>query len=135
MSAHRYYNYMYTHYTSSLLTQRVDAANNCHDILLNFIVSHVTRRPPVKLTQRKQFRESSLIGNGASALVGQGSGKLSAWGDQQRFTQRQICMEEFVSIFGYMPLLRSQMRMDPLLFKDPVSNLRKKYRKIELVVN
>ena len=119
---------MYTHYTSNLLTQRVDAANNCHDLLLNFLVSHITRRPPIKLTQRKQFRESALSSN-SGVVAG------AAWGEQQHFAQRQTCMEEFVSIFGYMPLLRSQMRMDPLLFKDPVSNLRKKYRKIELVVN
>ena len=127
----RYYNYMYTHYASSLLTQRVDAANNCHDILLNFLVAHVTRRPPIKLTQRKHYRESAL----PTTTTTNNSGKGSAWADQQHFAQRQTCLEEFVSIFGYMPLLRSQLRMDPLLFKDPVSNLRKKYRKIELVIN
>lgn len=142
---HRYYNYMYTHYASTMLTQRVDASNNCHDILLNFIVSHVTRRPPIKLTQRKQYRDSALGSSGhavgSNPANGGSSGnvvtgnKLSAWAEQQHFTQRQTCMEEFVSLFGYMPLLRSKTRMDPLLFKDPVSILRKKYRKIELVVN
>ncbi|KAJ8979881.1 hypothetical protein NQ317_017504 [Molorchus minor] len=34
-----------------------------------------------------------------------------------------------------MPLLRSNLRLDPVLFKDPVSNKRKKYRRIELVGN
>lgn len=32
-----------------------------------------------------------------------------------------------------MPLVRSNMRLDPILYRDPVSNLRKKYRQIELV--
>lgn len=32
-----------------------------------------------------------------------------------------------------MPLIRSNLRMDPMLYRDPVSNLRKKYRQIELV--
>ncbi|XP_076457051.1 exostosin-1a-like [Babylonia areolata] len=141
---HRYYNHLYTHYASRLLTQRVEATNNCHHILLNFLVSHVTRRPPIKLTQRKQYRESAL-GTGGGGVGGGGGGedsangsannRLWAWGEQQAFTQRQTCMDEFVSVFGYMPLLRSSVRMDPLLFKDPVSNLRKKYRRIELVVN
>nr|KAG5698888.1 hypothetical protein BaRGS_006782 [Batillaria attramentaria] len=133
---HRYYNYMYTHYASTMLTQRVDASSNCHDILLNFLVSHVTRRPPVKLTQRKQYRESALTNSVAPGGGAAPNGnKLSAWSEQQHFAQRQTCMEEFVSLFGYMPLLRAKSRMDPLLFKDPVSNLRKKYRKIELVQN
>jgi hypothetical protein len=30
------------------------------------------------------------------------------------------------------PKLHLQVRLDPVLFKDPVSNLRKKYRKMEL---
>jgi glucuronyl/N-acetylglucosaminyl transferase EXT1 len=38
-----------------------------------------------------------------------------------------------VAGFGYMPLLKSATRMDPILFKDPVSNFRKKYRKLELI--
>ncbi|XP_076437900.1 exostosin-1a-like [Babylonia areolata] len=123
---HRYYHHLYTHYTSSLLTQRVDAANECHDILFNFLVAHVTRRPPIKVTQRKQFRESAPGGADSQA---------ARWSAQQRFAQRQRCVEEFVSVFGYMPLVSSLMRLDPLLFKDPVSNLRKKYRKIEMVVS
>lgn len=32
-----------------------------------------------------------------------------------------------------MPLLRSNVRLDPVLYRDPVSNLRKKYRQIEQV--
>ncbi|KAL8558763.1 hypothetical protein ACOMHN_043706 [Nucella lapillus] len=140
-----YYNHLYTHYTSKLLTQRVEAANNCHHILLNFLVSHVTRRPPVKLTQRKQYRQSALTednnnnnnNNNGGGEAGNGSSSRAGvvWEEHQRFWQRQTCMEEFVSVLGYMPLLRTRLRMDPLLFKDPVSNLRKKYRRIELVVN
>lgn len=122
---------MYTHHVSRLLTQRVDASSNCHDILMNFLVSHVTRRTPIKLTQRKQYRELALGTGGGPGEVS--SSKLSSWTDQQHFAQRQTCVEEFVSLFGYMPLIRSKLRMDPLLFKDPVSNFRKKYRRIELI--
>ena len=40
---------------------------------------------------------------------------------------RQTCINTFVSLFGYMPLIRSAIRLDPVLYKDPVSNLWKKY--------
>jgi hypothetical protein len=60
--------------------------------------------------------------------------KLSAWTEQQHFLQRQACIHDFTVIMGYMPLIKSQARLDPLLFKDQVSNMRKKYKRIELVV-
>jgi len=62
-------------------------------------------------------------------------GFRSPWNDPDHFIQRQTCMNTFVAVFGYMPLLRSNTRLDPVLFKDSVSNLRKKYRQIELVSN
>lgn len=39
----------------------------------------------------------------------------------------------FFSFYSYMPLIRSNLRLDPVLYRDSVSNLRKKYRQIELV--
>ena len=55
------------------------------------------------------------------------------WNDPDHFIQRQSCLNTFVAVFGYMPLLKSNMRLDPVLYKDAVSNLRKKYRQIELI--
>jgi hypothetical protein len=54
---HRYYNFLYTHWLSPLLHKTVEQSQNCEDILMNFLVSHVTRRPPIKVTQRKQYKE------------------------------------------------------------------------------
>ncbi|GAB6028164.1 hypothetical protein CHUAL_002371 [Chamberlinius hualienensis] len=121
---HRYYNYLYTHYLSGLLHKTVDQSQNCEDILLNFLVSHVTKLPPIKVTQRKQYKESMLPGSKSYP---------TPWNDPDHFIQRQSCINTFASIFGYMPLVRSNMRLDPVLYKDPVSNLRKKYKKLELV--
>ncbi|CAG5106794.1 Similar to ttv: Exostosin-1 (Drosophila melanogaster) [Cotesia congregata] len=120
---HRYYNTLYTESLSSTLHKTVEQSQNCEDILMNFLVSHVTRRPPIKVTQRKLYKDTTA------------AGIRSSWNDPDHFTQRQTCMNTFVAVFGYMPLLRSNMRLDPVLFKDPVSNLRKKYRQIELVSN
>lgn len=118
---HRYYNYLYTDWLSPLLHKTVEQSQNCEDILMNFLVSHVTRRPPIKVTQRKQYKEQPSIGS------------RSPWNDPDHFIQRQTCLNTFAAVFGYMPLLRSNLRLDPVLFKDPVSNKRKKYRRIELV--
>ncbi|XP_076262706.1 exostosin glycosyltransferase 1 ttv [Rhynchophorus ferrugineus] len=118
---HRYYNYLYTEWLSPLLHKTVEQSQNCEDILMNFLVSHVTRRPPIKVTQRKQYKEQPSAGS------------WSPWNDPDHFIQRQTCLNTFAAVFGYMPLLRSNLRLDPVLFKDSVSYKRKKYRKIESV--
>ena len=59
---HRYYNYLYWHWLSPLLHKTVEQSQNCEDILMNFLVSHVTRRPPIKVTQRKQYKDQPAGG-------------------------------------------------------------------------
>lgn len=59
---HRYYNALFSKVLSPSLQNMVDSAGNCEDILMNFLVSHVTRRPPIKVTQRKQYKETSPSG-------------------------------------------------------------------------
>ncbi|XP_017929987.2 exostosin-1 [Manacus vitellinus] len=118
---HKYYHYLYTHYLPASLKNMVDQLANCEDILMNFLVSAVTKLPPIKVTQKKQYKET---------MMGQAS-RASRWADPDHFAQRQSCMNTFASWFGYMPLIHSQMRLDPVLFKDQVSILRKKYRDIE----
>ncbi|KAG9345031.1 hypothetical protein JZ751_009571 [Albula glossodonta] len=118
---HRYYHYLYTNYLPTSLKSLVDQLANCEDILMNFLVSAVTKLPPIKVTQKKQYKET---------MMGQTS-RASRWADPDHFAQRQTCMNKFASWFGSMPLVHSQMRLDPVLFKDQVSILRKKYRDIE----
>lgn len=36
--------------------QAVRRARNCEDILLNCLVAHLTRRPPLKLAQRRRYK-------------------------------------------------------------------------------
>ncbi|KPP69070.1 hypothetical protein Z043_112199, partial [Scleropages formosus] len=117
----RYYHYLFTHYLPASLVNMVDRMANCEDILMNFLVSAVTKLPPIKVTQKKQYKET---------MMQQGS-KTSRWADPDHFAQRQTCMNAFSSWFGFMPLVHSQVRLDPVLFKDQVSILRKKYRDIE----
>uniref|UniRef100_A0A3Q1CBN4 Exostosin glycosyltransferase 1 n=1 Tax=Amphiprion ocellaris TaxID=80972 RepID=A0A3Q1CBN4_AMPOC len=133
---HRYYHYLYTNYLPSSLKNMVDQLANCEDILMNFLVSAVTKLPPIKVTQKKQYKETMMgqVRNTRSTPVNtcsSPSSRASRWADPDHFAQRQTCMNKFASWFGAMPLVHSQMRLDPVLFKDQVSILRKKYRDIE----
>ena len=42
-------------------------------------------------------------------------------------------MNKFFEDFGYMPLMTSQLRLDPTLYKDNVAAWRKQYKSIEVV--
>ena len=94
---------------------------------MNFLVSHITKQPPIKVTQRTLYKEAyrDVYTPVSSTDV--------RWLDSEHFRQRQICMTAFTQTLGYMPLVRSSMRLDPLLFKDPVSISRKKYKQLEQV--
>lgn len=47
---HKYYLYMYTYYLPQAIRDMVDEYMNCEDIAMNFLVSHITRQPPVKVS-------------------------------------------------------------------------------------
>ncbi|XP_019729223.1 exostosin-1c [Hippocampus comes] len=118
---HRYYHYLFSHYLPQSLRTIVDHTSNCEDILMNFLVSAVTRLPPIKVAQRKQYKE----------LPSPQATKNVPWANPEHFNQRQECINTFANWFGYMPLVHSQFRLDPVLFKDQVSVLRKKYKDLE----
>ncbi|TKS75444.1 Exostosin-1a [Collichthys lucidus] len=220
---HRYYHYLFTHYVPANLLTTVDRMANCEDILMNFLVSAVTKQPPIKVTQKKQYKETMMTqfiraaalhlalshplfklihqrppedcplpalqsisdnqalmkmkmdhpmldqikdyarwwyslhqssfpasywrrfsrrepagqvdrlcqDDGPLILLEEQGSKASRWADPDHFAQRQTCMNAFSHWLGFMPLVHSQMRLDPVLFRDQVSILRKKYRDIE----
>lgn len=55
------------------------------------------------------------------------------WTDPSHFHQRSVCLNTFASLLGHIPLKHSNLRLDPVLFKDKVSMQRKKYRQIEKI--
>uniref|UniRef100_A0A0K2T4E7 Exostosin1blike [Oryzias latipes] n=2 Tax=Lepeophtheirus salmonis TaxID=72036 RepID=A0A0K2T4E7_LEPSM len=116
---HRYYHTLYYKASPPGTKELVNKLKNCEDILMNFLVSSITKKSPIKVTQRKQFKYAKRDSSFTSK--------------NECFNQRQECINHFASKFGYMPLKKSSVRFDPLLFKDHVSSSRKKYRRIDLI--
>ncbi|XP_019658431.1 exostosin-like 1 isoform X2 [Ailuropoda melanoleuca] len=99
---HRYYHTLLTHSLPEALRTLADEAPTCADILMNFLVAAVTKLPPIKTP-----------------------------GGPESQPPAQDCINQMAAEFGSMPLVSSRLRLDPVLFKDPVSVLRKKYRSLE----
>lgn len=124
---HKYYLHLYTEWLPADVKNMVDTLNNCEDLLMNMLVSHVTRLPPIKVTQRKQYKDTAT----SMKFHLEEGGVIPQWSNPQHFSERQRCMSSFVESFGYMPLVWSGTRFDPTLYKDKVSVLRKRYPLIE----
>lgn len=100
---HKYYSYQYTFKMAHSIREIVDRYMNCEDIAMNFLVAHLTRKPPIKVTSRWTFHCSGCANS------------LSE--DDSHFTERHECLNLFTSIYGYMPLMSTQHRADSVLFK------------------
>ncbi|XP_061870433.1 exostosin-like 1 isoform X3 [Colius striatus] len=118
---HRYYHNLFTEFLPAGLRELVDGLATCEDILMNVLVAAVTKLPPIKVTQQKQHKD--IIPQQVKGTARMASG--------QHFSQQQDCLNQLADWFGYMPLVSSQLRLDPVLFKDQVSVLRKKYSRLE----
>ena len=95
----------------------VERHGACEDLAMNFLVADVTSLAPIKVLPQKSYREMPISKMPKHSKV---------------FEIKQKCMATLEEVFGYMPLKKSQARMDPLLYRDPVSNLRKRYRLLEV---
>merc|ERR1719470_391031 len=86
---HKYYSYIYSEV-----------------IAMNFLISHITRQPPVKVTSRWTFRCPGC--------------PVSLSEDDSHFQERHKCINFFSRVYGYMPLLYTQYRADSVLFKTRI---------------
>ncbi|EMP32545.1 Exostosin-like 3 [Chelonia mydas] len=100
---HKYYAYLYSYVMPQAIRDMVDEYINCEDIAMNFLVSHITRKPPIKVTSRWTFRCPGC----PQALSH----------DDSHFHERHKCINFFVKVYGHMPLLYTQFRVDSVLFK------------------
>ena len=49
----QYYAYLYSYVMPQAIRDMVDEYINCEDIAMNFLVSHITRKPPIKVGPRR----------------------------------------------------------------------------------
>ena len=50
----QYYAYLYSYVMPQAIRDMVDEYINCEDIAMNFLVSHLTRKPPIKVKRRME---------------------------------------------------------------------------------
>ena len=106
---YRYYLYLYSHWLPQPLRYLVTQLDGCGDILINFLASHVTRRPPIRIARRPGRHGNTEL--------------FISTSESSPYHTRQYCMRTFTEQFGYMPLIRSSVRLEPLLYRDPVLSL------------
>uniref|UniRef100_A0AAG5DJ14 Exostosin-2 n=1 Tax=Anopheles atroparvus TaxID=41427 RepID=A0AAG5DJ14_ANOAO len=115
---HKYWSYMYTNAMPGNIKEWVDEHMNCEDIAMNFLVSNVTKKPPIKVAPRKKFKCPECTNNEM----------LSA--DLNHMTERSACINRFAEIYGNMPLRTVEFRADPVLFKDNFPEKLKRFNDI-----
>ena len=99
----------------------VDSTKNCEDIAMNFLVSNVTNKSPIKVTSKKKF-----------VCLECSQGQEISQNIVQHLFHRTYCVNQFSKIYGSMPLKAVNFRADPVLFKD---NLPEKLKKFHHVGN
>jgi len=115
-----YYLFLYSHWLPQPMRDVITRLDDCDTLLVNFLVSHVTRQPPVGVVRRPT--PFSRHGDTETPFP---------VAETSSFYRIQFCMRRFTEQFGYMPLIRSSARFEPLLYRDSVSVFRKKYRQME----
>lgn len=81
---HKYYMYLYWYWLPQAIRDKVDEYMNCEDIAMNFLVSHITRKPPVKVTSRWTFRCPGC--------------PVSLSEDETHFQERHKCINYFTQV-------------------------------------
>ncbi|ESO00244.1 hypothetical protein HELRODRAFT_83262 [Helobdella robusta] len=109
---HKFYMYIYSNIMSPIIRDKVDEFLNCEDIAMNFLVSHITRKPPIKVTSRWTFKCLDCPN--------------TLYADESHFAERHQCIQFFTKVYGYLPLLTTQYRADSILFKTRIPHNKQK---------
>ena len=110
---HRYYHYYFYYMLDERIQEKINELNDCEDIAFNYMISDLTRKPPIKVTGKTTFN-CTLCSNTENIR------------DQMySTTTRSRCINDFNKIYGYNPLLYSQARGDSVFY---LSSIGKKLR-------
>ncbi|KAI6232704.1 Exostosin-like 3 [Aphelenchoides fujianensis] len=103
---HKSYFYAYSNQMPAIIREKVDEWMNCEDLAMNFLVAHLTRRPPIKATNKWTIRCPTC--------------PETLSGDAGHFDKRSRCIRFFVEVYGYNPLMFTQFRADSVLYRTRV---------------
>ena len=73
----------------------VDSSQMCEDMLMNFLVSHVTRLAPIKVAQRKSIKDHSSSSSSSSSPVSSSQVALTLSAspyNESSFSVKQVCI-------------------------------------------
>jgi glucuronyl/N-acetylglucosaminyl transferase EXT2 len=88
--------------------------------LIDFQISNMTGKAPIKVAPRKKFKCSTPQCMNTDMLSGV----------QTHLVERSDCVNMFVEQYGYMPLKAVEFRADPVLYKDNLPDKLKKFANI-----
>ncbi|KAI6242168.1 Exostosin-like 3 [Aphelenchoides fujianensis] len=103
---HKSYLYAYSNQMPAIIREKVDEWMNCEDLAMNFLVAHLTRRPPIKATNKWTIRCPTCPETLSS--------------DAGHFDKRSRCIRFFIEVYGYNPLMFTQFRADSVLYRTRV---------------
>ncbi|KAI6205206.1 Exostosin-2-like protein [Aphelenchoides besseyi] len=103
---HRNYLFAYWNTMPKEIREWVDKWKNCEDIAMNFLISDLSRKPPIKVTP--------IVGT-----VGKFIGNVGLSQRPEHLWNRAKCLEVFEEIYGYNSLLLSETRHDSVHYNHP----------------
>ena len=136
----QYYAYLYSYTQPQAIRDKVDEYLNCEDLAMNFLVSHVTRKPPIKVRHVQNINKTivtlvmfmckfycSMLSQVTSRYTFRCPGcPVALSEDEEHFRERHRCMNFFTRVYGYLPLLQTQFRADSVLFKTRIPHDKQK---------
>ncbi len=121
---HRFYNYIYSYVMDKRILNLVDELRNCEDIAFNMMVSHMTRRAPLKVSTKYTFYCKEC-----ENVISKSENDLPVSLRAGHYQKRSFCLQNFIKIYGYNPLLYSQFRADSVLYRTRVgTNVQKCFK-------
>ena len=123
-NVYRYYNHHYSTRLPNSLLEMVNQAGTCESLVMNFLISTLTQKSPIKVTTSSHFKPA----NSYKERIG------VTFTPNTHLRTMQKCFDTLLKEFsaGELPLVLSKIAMNPVLYKDPVSIHRKKFKKLEI---
>ena len=119
----RYYLTLLTTSSTTNLLKITDTSLACLDVAMNFLISDVTGKPPLKILHRMYLSRDS------DTSQDEPQGKHLK--ERKKGDLYSSCVNLLGKVYGRIPLRYSVTRADPVLYGDDVSVLRKEFKKLD----